>query len=102
MARLIEIQEGQTLSAEEEIAVGDILFFHASGGHVDSGGEVVELLGAFTTAVVGIEGQILEPMGPPNTVVFRARNPGEAKIAVMSGDPFYDPKKIEFRIRVGP
>jgi hypothetical protein len=90
------------LSPAHEIAVGDILFFHASGGHVRSEGEVVELLGVFTTAVVGTNGQILEPAGPPNTVLFRARNPGEAKIAVMGGDPFHDSKKIEFRIRVGP
>ena len=102
MPRLIEIQEGQVLSASQDIGVGDILFFHASGGHVRSGLEVVELLGVFITAVVGTEGQILEPIGPPNTVLFRARTSGEAEITVMVGDPFYDPKKIDFRIRVGP
>src|ERR1043165_746596 len=102
MPRLIEIQEGQVWSASQEIAVDDVLLFHSSGGHAGSEGEVVELLGTFTTAVVGTDGQIIEPMGPPNTVLFRARNPGEAKITVMAGDPFHDSKKIELRITVGP
>jgi hypothetical protein len=102
MPRLIEVQQDQLDSAVQNIAVGDVLLFHAGGGRVRAGKEVVELLGAFMTAVVGTNGEVLEPLGSPNTVLFRALSSGEAKISVTIGDPFYDSKKIEFRIRVGP
>lgn len=102
MPRLIEVQQGQEPSAIEDIAVGDVLFFSASGGYVRPGVEVVELLGAFTTAVVGTEGQVFEPVGPPNTVLFRALHAGEAEITIMTGDPFYVSKMTEWHIKVRP
>jgi hypothetical protein len=68
-----------------------LLLFRAAGGHVRSGHDVVELLGAFVTATVGDDGEILEPMGPPQAVVMRAKGPGRARIDVVTGDPFHAP-----------
>ena len=100
MPRLIEVQQDQLDSAVQDMKVGDVLLFRASGGRVRAGEEVVELLGVFMTAVIGTSGEILEPLGPPNAVLFRALNSGEAKISITAGDPFYDPKTAELRINV--
>ena len=100
MPRLIEVQPDQLDSPVQGIAVGDVLFFQASGGQVRTGDKVVELLGVFVSAVVGTNGEVMEPIGPPNAVLFRALNSGEAKIAVMAGDPFHGPKTTELLITV--
>jgi hypothetical protein len=100
MPKLIEVQREQFGFAAHRMAVGDLLFFHATGGQVRSGSEIMELIGSFVTAVVGTEGQILEPLGPPNAVLFRALSPGEAEISVFAGDPFHNPTMTEFRISI--
>src|SRR5436190_2188047 len=100
MARLIEVQDVEGDSALEPVAVGDMLLFHASGGHVRSGTEVVELIGPFVSAVSGAEGEIRTPASPPNTVLFRARRKGEAEIDILTGDPFFKPRKTSLRIHV--
>jgi hypothetical protein len=100
MARLIELQDVEGDSTLKPVAVGDMLLFHASGGHVRSGADVVELIGPFVSAVSGAEGEILTPAGPPNTVLFRARRKGEAEIDILTGDPFFEPRKTCLRIQV--
>jgi hypothetical protein len=89
MARLIEIQSVRHISGEMSVRAGDVLHFKATGGHVQSGGEVVELLGAFVPSILGENGEILTPMGAPNTVLFRALRPGRATIDLVTGDPWH-------------
>ena len=76
MARLIEVQDARTCPSPLTVSLGDLLLFRATGGRVRSGDDVVELLGPFLSAVLGDDGTILTPLGPPNTVLFHARRPG--------------------------
>ena len=88
MSRLIEIQPvAQDLPADLTVAVGDVLRFAASGGHVREGA-AVEIIGIFVESVLGTDGRVLTPMGPPNAVLFHARMPGRAAIDVVTGDPW--------------
>lgn len=89
MARLIEILNVRNIRDELTLRVGDVLVCKATGGHVRSGGEFVELLGAFLPSILADNGEILTPMGAPNTVVFRALRSGRATIDLVAGDPFH-------------
>jgi hypothetical protein len=100
MARLIEVQDAGACPSPLTVGLGDVLLFRAAGGHVRDGEEVVELVGAFLSAVVGDDGNILAPMGPPNTVLFRARKRGQARIDVITGDPFHAAQTIVLDINV--
>ena len=100
MARLIEVQNPQAVSSSLALQVGDVLLFNATGGHVQSGDHVVEMLGAFLLAILGDDGEILTPMGAPNTVLFRALRPGEATIDVVNGDPWHAPRTTTLGITV--
>lgn len=100
MGRLIEIQAEQILPSTLAIRAGDLLVFEASGGHVLSGEGAVELLGTFLRSVMGDNQQILSPMGAPNALVFLARSPGSAKIDVVTGDPWHDPKTVALELIV--
>jgi hypothetical protein len=77
-----------------------VLYFGATGGHVHSGAEVVEILGPFLPGVLGDNGQIFSPMGAPNAVLFLARRPGRATIDVVTGDPWHAPKTTALAITV--
>src|ERR687889_330858 len=98
MGRLIEVQHAQDLPTRLTIRVGDVLIFGATGGHVRSGAEVVEILGPFVRGVVGNNGQIISPMGAPNRVLFFARHPGRAMIDVVTGDPWHSPNNTALTI----
>jgi hypothetical protein len=100
MARLVEVQDARVCPSPLTVHLGDVLLFHASGGSVRSGSDVVELLGPFLTAVLGDDGNIMTPMGPPNKVLFRARQPGRALIDVVTGDPFHSPHTTALGITV--
>ena len=100
MPRLIEVPDAQKCPSPQTIKVGDVFLFHATGGYVRSGDDVIELVGPFVTAIVGDEGKILTPMGPPNAVLFRARQPGRALVNLVTGDPFHSPQTTELRITV--
>jgi hypothetical protein len=100
MGRLIEVQHAQDLPTSLTIRVGDVLVFGATGGHVYSGAEVVEILGPFLPGVLGDNGQILSPMGAPNAVLFLARRTGRATIDVVTGDPWHAPKTTTLDITV--
>jgi hypothetical protein len=102
MGRLIEIQHAQDLPTTLTIRVGDMLLFGATGGHVRSGAEVVEILGSFIRGVLGDNGQIISPMGAPNRVLFLAHHPGRAAIDVVTGDPWHAPKTAALTITVEP
>jgi hypothetical protein len=100
LARLVEVQGTRECPSSLVVRPGELLLFWAAGGHVRSGHDVVELLGAFVTATVGDNGEILEPMGPPNAVVMRAKAPGRALIDVVTGDPFHAPITRVFGVTV--
>lgn len=91
MGRLIEIPSGgPELTGDLTVDVGDVLRFDATGGHVREG-TAVELLGIYVDSVVGTDGTTLTPLGAPNVVLFRGREPGRATIDVVTGDPFRAP-----------
>ena len=100
MGRLIEVQQAEGLPPILTIAVGDVLVFNATGGHVQAGADVIELYGPLLPGVVGDKDQILSPMGAPNTVLFLARRPGRATIDVVTGDPWRAPQTIPLDIIV--
>jgi len=92
MGRLIEVQDAQDLPPRLTLQVGDALFCRATGGHVPSGADVVEILGPFVPGIMGDHGHILSPMGAPNAVLFLARRAGQATIDVVTGDPWQAPQ----------
>jgi hypothetical protein len=102
MARLIEIDKPQELPARILIDVGDVLLFKASGGRVRSGATAVETLGPFIPGLLGNRGEILSPMGAPNTILFVARHPGHATIDVITGDPWRKSRSTVIDVDVEP
>lgn len=100
MARLIEIQDAAACRGPLAVRVGDVLMLRAAGVRVDPGSEALELLGPFTPALVGDNGEVLSAMGAPGTVLLRARQAGGAEIAVVAGDPFHAPRTTRLRIVV--
>jgi len=102
MARLIEVQAVQDLPPGLTVRVGDLLLFRATGGRLRSGGAVLEALGAFMAATPVADGSILSAMGSPDAVLFLAREPGQARIEVMTGDPFHGPGATRLEITVEP
>lgn len=102
MARLIEIQAVAGCPSPLVARSGDVLLFRATGGRLESGGNTVEMLGAFVPAVIGDDGSILQPMGLPDTVLVLARRPGRARIAVILGDLSQPPQAVRVSIHVEP
>ncbi|MEX5306105.1 hypothetical protein RF644_10160 [Kocuria sp. CPCC 205258] len=102
MARLIDVRpQEENIPSELGVTVGDVIRFIATGGRVRSGTSV-ELLGMFTDSVVGTDGSVLTPSGPPTTVLFRARQLGDAVVDVVAGFPFHHSKTWSVLIRVAP
>jgi hypothetical protein len=62
--------------------------FGATGGRLLQGGTTVELLGIFSTSVLSDDGRVLSPVGPPTAALFRALQSGQARIEVITGDPW--------------
>ena len=100
MGRLIEVQNLQGFPSSLTLKVGDVLVFGATGGHVQSGADVVEILGPFLPGVMGKNSEILSPMGAPNAVLFLARRPGRATIDVVTGDPWRAPQTTTLDVTV--
>ncbi|MGH9753078.1 MAG: hypothetical protein ACREA2_09860 [Blastocatellia bacterium] len=100
MARLIEVQDVSLCPSPLIVHPGDLLLFWAVGGQVRSGDDVVEMLGPFLQAVLGNDGSILTPMGPPNTILLYARQPGRALIDVITGDLLHTPQTNSLNITV--
>ena len=102
MGRYIDIRpDDEGLPAELVLAVGDVVRVAATGGSVQSGSGV-ELLGILTDSVVGLDGSVRTPLGPPGAVLFRAREPGRAVVDLVSGDPFREPLTRTLVVRVEP
>jgi hypothetical protein len=100
MSQLIEIQPGQQdMPAELVVGIGDVLRFAATGGHLSTG-TALELVGIFNDSVLGVDGRVLSPMGPPGTVLFRAVGQGQAVIDVVTGDPWRSHITWTLNIRV--
>ncbi|HYV38742.1 MAG TPA: hypothetical protein VE988_23860 [Gemmataceae bacterium] len=100
MARLIEVQDEQETLGCLTIQQGDAVTFSATGGRVLSGQESIEMLGPYVRAVIGDDGKVMTPMGPPNSVIFRANHPGTAHISLVIGDPFHSPKTLPWELTV--
>jgi hypothetical protein len=100
MSRYIEIRPDDALPEPLVLAVGDVVRLAATGARVLSG-RAVELVGILTEGVVGTDGSVLTPLGPPGVVLFRAREPGDALVRVVTGDPFGAPADHDVAVRVG-
>ena len=100
MSRLIEVQQMQHFPAPLVLRVGDVLLIQATGARMSEGGLAVELWGPFLSAVVGENGAVLAPEGPPNAVLARAREPGSATLELFTGDPFHAPRKVSLSVSV--
>lgn len=83
MARLVEI--GVDPPRSLSLQPGDMLNVSASGGLVESGEGVVEAIGPFVPATIGLDGRLIGPETPPTNFLFLAVRPGRARLAVFSG-----------------
>ncbi len=102
MKRFIDIRpDEEDLPSELVITVGDVVRFTATGGRIRSG-TGVEFLGILSDSVVGTDGSVLTPLGPPTALLLLARSPGSAVVDVVSGDPFRSPSTRSVIIRVDP
>ncbi len=100
MARLIDVPAGTSGAAPLVVQVGDVVACAASGARLGAGPLVLEQLGPLLPAVVGLDGRVLAPEGPPSTVLFVARAPGRATLQVMTGDPWGTPVTTAYVIDV--
>ena len=100
MSRLIEVQLPDRFPKPLEVRVGDVLLLAATGARIKDGGRAVEVWGPFLSAVVGENGAVVAPEGPPNTVLVRACEPGSVTLEVFTGDPFHAPRKGILRVTV--
>jgi len=97
---MIEVARARDLPAHVVIGVGDVFVFKAVGGVVRAGADLLDVLGPFRPAVIGPDGTVMSPEGPPGTVMFLARAPGSATIEVISGDPWRRPERIALDIEI--
>jgi hypothetical protein len=100
MKRLVEIQDVRLVGPSITLGVGDVLLFNGTGGHVQSGDDILEYQGALLRAVLGDDGVVLTPMGAPNAVLFRASAPGQARIDVITGDPWHHSEATILHVNV--
>ena len=100
MARLVKVQDIGECASPLTLQQGDVILFHAVGGRVRSGRAVVEFLGAYVPGILADNGSIVSPLGAPNTVLFRTRQPGRASVEIISGDPFHRTESTAVEINV--
>jgi hypothetical protein len=101
MAQLIEVVNVALCHSPLILNAGDALLFHGLGGHVRSGGDLIEMLGPFIQAIASENGGVLASSGPPNTVMFYARRSGPATIEVVTGD-FSSPITTSLQVEIEP
>lgn len=82
------------------VKVGDVLNFAASGGAVEAGEEVIEAIGPFAPAIVGLEGRTVTAESPPTSVLFRAQARGRARLALFTGFGSRTPGRATIEILV--
>lgn len=100
MARLIEVGDAQSLPPQLSLRTGDLLVVRASGGFVSDGETIIERLGPFVPGSLQADGTILEPIGSPSTILFRARQTGRSTLSVSLGDPFFNPQLVQVVLHV--
>ncbi len=71
----------------------------ATGGRVDEG-KSLACLGAFRAGFLPQTGAFIPHSGPPTAVVFRAVEPGKARITLFMGDPYHSPGAVTIEIDV--
>jgi hypothetical protein len=98
VSRLVDIPSLH-LPEELVVEVGDVLRFAASGAHVRAG-TALELVGILTDSVLGTNGRVISPMGPPTTVLLLAIERGRAVIDVVIGEPWRAPITKSLTVRV--
>jgi hypothetical protein len=98
MGRLIEVQDPNATNSPILAQVGDMLQFYASGGRVLAGQAVAEWVGAYLTATLGTNGDVVAAAGPPNSVFVRIIGLGSATVELMTGDPWHRPSAIQVQI----
>ena len=84
------------------VQIGDVLLFHATGGRVESGADAVDLLPPLLSAVVGTDGTVLAPAGAPNIVLVRVGHPGQARLELVTGDPWHGAQPTTIDVTVEP
>ena len=100
MKRLIEIDDATAVPSSVTIGVGDVLLFAATGSRVLSGSENIAVMGPFVRSVIGDDGQVYSPAGPPNSLAVVARQPGHAVIEVMTGDPWHATRTAKLGVAI--
>jgi hypothetical protein len=100
--RLIDVQDEQQCPTPLLLRAGDVVLFHASGARVRSGADVVEVLGSFNQALIGLDGTIMAPSGAPNAVLLRTRKIGDATVDLFAGDPWHSPRTKTLVLKVEP
>ena len=81
MARLFNLHS--TIPTQLLIEVDDLLVIGAIGCSLKSGTGNVEILGPYLPGVMDENGNVIMPMGNPNTVMILARRPGTATIVLF-------------------
>jgi hypothetical protein len=86
MRRYIEVQNARSCPSPLCVQVGDVLVVYTAGARVRSGDQSIQLLGPFITAMVGQNGEIIEPAGNPGLVILRGLQPGLARVELILGE----------------
>ena len=70
MSRLIEIQDVEACPWPLRVQSGDVLVLRVSGARIESGSDAVDVLGPFSAALLGENGDVLAAMGAPGAVLL--------------------------------
>ncbi len=100
MARFVEVLLTQAGGSVVGIRLGDILYFHTTGGRVREGAGVVKVLGHFSLAVATAGGQVLTPEGLPSVTLFHVLRPGRAVIELAEGGALHTRRAVTVTVVV--
>jgi hypothetical protein len=100
MARMIEMDALDALPSRMTLRVGDVLRLGASGAHVVSGAETLEVLGPLVPGVPVGHAEILSPEGAPGLVLVVARRTGRATLELVLGSPWANVKTARIELNV--
>jgi hypothetical protein len=101
MPSLIEIDGAADLPRHLELRRGDVVLLWATGARLQAGKrDVIQALGPFTPAIATLDGVVVAPAAPPNTVLLVAHTPGEVSIDVVTGDAWGTRRESRLRIVV--
>lgn len=98
MGRLVDVPPDPP--EEITVQVGDFLRFSGSGG-IRTRGDSVEVIGVLNDAVVGLDGTVITPEGPPTSVLLHATGTGRTDIEIITNvAPFAEPTRTLVRVTV--